>query len=62
MFPILEPSAALSQPVASGLAWLAFVAAAGAVAVVQMVARANARTPRARATVTPLGRRLPEAA
>jgi hypothetical protein len=62
MFPIFEPSVGLSQPVASGLAWLAIVAVAGAFGIVRLVARASANTPRVRATVTPLRRRLREAA
>lgn len=61
MIPLLEP-AILFEPLAVALAWLGVVAAAGAVVVVGLVARAGRPARRPRGVVAPLPRRMPRAA
>jgi len=61
MIPIVEP-AALYAPVTVGLAWLGVLATAGTVAIAAMVAWAARPSPRLRATIVALPRRLSRAA
>ena len=61
MFPMID--APLFESIAIGLVWLGAIAVAGTAAIVALVTRSERRPqPRPRATVTPLERRLPEAA
>jgi len=61
MFPMID--APLFESIAIGLVWLGAIAVAGTAALVVLVSRSEPRPePRPRATVTPLTRRLREAA
>jgi hypothetical protein len=60
MLPLIDPP--LFESIATGLVWLAVIGVAGMAAVVALVATSDHPRPRPRATVTPLARRLPEAA
>ena len=60
MLPLIDPP--LFESITTGLLCLGVIGMAGMVAVVVLVAASMRAQPRPRATVTPLGRRLPEAA
>jgi len=60
MFPLIDPP--LFESIATGLAWLGAIGVVGMLAVVALVTASERARPHPRPRVTPLERRLPEAA